>query len=307
MTTPLRIQASRPLRGGLDSVAVGLPELTEDDWKVGVELTPPARGSVSLWDATGCNDEGYALDDHDASDPLTEKPVEGVATGFKFYPGMIVAQSECEVGGSVSAIGNIILENAQADLDRNAWRAAEAILHGIAPVLHPGGLERNASLNNYGIGGDPTGPSDPTLPDGFDPAAPGDLKGTLQGLLDSVCACAKGDLTLHVPVSFLPYFLADGVVKWDPESGRYLFGTHEVSFGCYPNRGPNAQETASPTATDGTEVWIWATGPVYVEFGADQVLGEITRRQNLYTAIVERPVLVAFDPACVYAAKAQVA
>lgn len=307
MTTPLRIQASRPLRGGLDSVAVGLPELTEDDWKVGVELTPPARNTVHLWDATGCNDEGYALDDHDASAALAEKEVGGVAEGFKFYPGMIVAQAECTVGGSVSSIGNIILENAQADLDRNAWRAAEAILHGMAPVLHPGGLERNPSLNNYGIDPDPTGPSDPTLPDGFDASAPGDLKGTLQGLLDSVCDCAKSDLTFHVPVAFLPYFLADGIVRWDAAAEGYFFGSHEVSFGCYPNQGPQAVEDANPTATDGTEVWIWTTGPVYVEFGQDQVLGEVTRRQNLYTAIVERPVLVAFDPVCVYAAKARVA
>lgn len=306
MTTPLKIQASPPLRGGLDAVASPLP-MSEDEWRVGIEVTPPARNSVHLWDATGCADVGYELDaaaGAGAPAELTEKTENGVASGFKFYPTGIVAQVECHVSGTQSAIGDIILENAQADLDRMQWRALEAVLHGAAPVMGPAG-ERNPSLANYDDDG--VGQSAPTLPDGFDPTAPGDLKGSLQGLLDGICACSKGDLTLHVPVSFLPYFLVDGAVRWNEDTGRYTYGSHTVSFGCYPNRGPQDTEAASPTADDGTEVWIYSTGPVYYAFGDTDTVQEVVRRQNKAIALVERPAIVAFDPVCVYAVKAKVA
>lgn len=298
MTTPLKIQASTPLRGGLDAVASPLPDgITEDEWRVGLELTPPARNAVHLWNATGCADEGYALD---GSGPLTAKELGGVASGFKFYPTAIVAQVECHVSGTQSAIGDIILENAQGDLELNKHRALEAVLHGLAPVFGPAG-EANPSLNNYN-----TGPSAPTIPQGFDVTDPGDLRGTLQGLLDSICACSKSDVIIHAPVSAWPYLEAVGVT-WDEAAGVYRYGTHRVSLGCYPNVGPEDQEAIQATATDGTEFWLWATGPVYVAFSGTDTVVDLQTRQNLAQALVERAAIVAFDPACVYAVKAKVA
>lgn len=303
MTVPLRILDHRPLRGGLDSVALEMP-VGEGEWKQGVFVQPPARDVVLVWNAS-CNPVGYEPNANQLSDPpswLEEKLEGGIPDGFEFAPTFIVAQATCNVGGTVTSIGDLVQQAAVQSLEREKWRTLAAVLHGAAPVFtsdNLGGVP-NPSLTGAGGAAQPTQPTYPN------PPSPVSLKAAMEALLRSICACTKGDLTFHVPVAFLPYFLVDGFVKFDEAANKYKFGSHEVSFDCYPNEGNYAVEQSNPTATDGSEVWIWATGPIYAAFGTDITVRGLDRRQNKASFLAEVPAIVVYDPTCVYAVKATV-
>jgi hypothetical protein len=306
VTTPLPIQPRPPIRGGLDSVAIPLP-LSESEWSGGVFVTSTDDSSVVVWDAS-CQDYGWELgaaivDPGDPpNDPIEEKPASTPPAESEFAPTVIAARASCSVGGSQSAIGDIIGQNAQAALDRMQYRVLAQALHGGTPVYaqqdHGGG--QNPNLAGFGGG------TAPTYPAGFNASAPGNIRGTLQGLLDLVCECYHSDPVFHIPRSFMAYFLTDALVRWDEGTQTFRFGPHMVSFDCYANKGSNELETATPTATDGSEVWIWTSAQPMVALGAQDTITNLERRQNSYTALVERQAIVAFDTACFGAAKATI-
>lgn len=296
MAKPLPIQARPPLRGGIDAVATEGP-LAGVDWRQGVIITPTTNDGVGVWNAD-CRDIGYSIDGEQFPD--NEKPAGLLPNPYEFAPFIIESHVECNVGGTKTVIGDIIKQNAVISLETMTPRVIAKVLQGTIPVhTAPDRLDlANPTLNNPAV-----------LPSGFNPMAPGNLKGTLQGLLDQVCGCAAGEMTFHVPESFLPYFLINGVVSWDEGSGTYRFGAHAVSFDCYPNQGPPDVELASPTLTDGTECWIWISNPIWVATAPleDWTVQHIHTRTNTASAIVERAAIVAFDPSCTAAAKAKVA
>jgi hypothetical protein len=306
VTTPLPIQPRPPMRGGLDSVATALP-LSEDEWRAGVYVTHTDDSDVIVWDAS-CRVRGYEqganIGNGDTPPEQTEKPAATPPLEVEFAPTMIVSQSQCHVGGSQSVIGDIIQANAQQALDRMQWRVMAQVLHGATPVRSAAdhGDVQNPSLS--GMASPVTG--DPQYPAGFNPATPGDIKGTLQGLLDLVCECYHSDPVFHIPRSFMAYFLNDGIITWDESAGVFRFGPHLVSFDCYSNIGNDDIEAVSPTLTDGSEVWIWTSARPMVAFGSEDVITNLERRQNSYQALVERPAILAFDTSCFGAAKATI-
>ncbi len=293
MTTPLPIQPRPPIRGGLESVVTPLP-LDESKWRIGVAPTLEDDAGIGLWDANGCEDFGI---DVDSGDEVNEKPETSPAGSSAFAPAILTKLVSCNVGGSQSAVGNLILDSARYSFDRMQYRTLAKILQGSLPVFNADG-DANPNLSgDFGADG-------PTYPDGFDASQPGDIKGTLQGLLDLVCSCSHSDPVFHIPRSFMPQFLGTTLVHWDDANGVFRFGPHLVSFDCYTNLGSDELEQATPTAIDGTEVWIWTSSQPMVAFGAQDNLTGLERRQNEYTALVERPAIITFDTQCFGAAKA---
>lgn len=296
MTTPLPIQPRPPIRGGLDSVMASLP-LDESEWRVGVSVTSEDDGGLGVWDATGCVDGGYDLATLDAVD---EKPSTGpLPDNGIFYPTILTKRVTCNIGGTQTVIGDIITQSAQSSFARTQYRSLAKVLHGYAPVFSPAG-DPNPNLSGM------NGADEPTYPDGFDAGAPGGIYGTLEGLLDLVCGCFNSDPVFHIPRQFMAQFTKDGVIRWDESAGVFRFGPHLVSFDCYPNRGSEAVEFATPTATDGSEAWIWTSTRPMVEVAGEVLVTQMERRQNGYDALVERPAIVVFDNHCFGAAKAVV-
>lgn len=296
MTTPLPIQPRPKIRGGLDSVVVPLP-VGEDEWRRGVSITGEIDADLHAWDATGCVEEGYTVDD---PDPIDEKPATapGYDSGM-FYPTMIPRHVECNIGGAHTSVGDIITGLARSSFERTQYRTLARILHGRLQVMD------GAGTPNPSMSGGWTG-DQPIYPDGFDPENPGSIMGTIQGLLDIVCSCSNSDPVFHIPRAFMHYFLVNGLVQWDEAAAAFRMGPHLVSFDCYPNLGSDVLEQATPTADDGTEVWIWATQRPMVALGAVDEVTITERRQNKYNALVERPAIIAFDTICRTAAKARV-
>lgn len=286
MTGILKIQQRPPIRGGLASVAA---PLETDDWKSGVQIQTTPDGDVFVWNPL-CADDGVMLS---TGDPITEKPVDDVAEARRFYPITVGKIVQCGPGSDRTAIGNIALQQAKGSLDRQIYKALAHALHG---ALETHGNYAGADEIGTSIG------SEMVVPAGFDPDAPGNLRGTLQGLLDSVCACSNSDPIFHVPLAWKSQFIGD-LVRWDEATQKYWFANHEVSFDCYPNEDPTGTYATNP---DGSEVWIFATARPLVEIEEEDTVVLLTRELNNWKARVERHAIVAFDPTCVYGAKATV-
>lgn len=290
MTTPLKIQQRPQIRGGLLSVSAPLPT---DDWRLGVEVRQSPDDGVFTWQP--CASAGQLMD---GSEVLDDKPVSDVGAGLRFFPQYAEKIVQCGPGATQTTIGDIARETARGSLDRAYGKVLAGTLHGLLATYGPTTGETGTSLATPGV---------TTYPDGFDPNAPGNLRGTMQGLLDQSCDCFNSDPVFHIPRSFMPYFLPDGLVRWDEGTGTFRFGPHLVSFDCYPNIAPVvADELASPTAGDGSEVWIFTTTQPLVATADMDDVSVLTREQNLYRAKVERASIVAFDATCAGAAKATV-
>lgn len=289
MTTPLPIQPRPPIRGGLASVVESLPD---GDWRNGVEVRGEPDGGVFAWNPL-CADTGVELD---TFDPIAdEKPVSAIGSAFRFYPITVGKIVTCGPNATQTPIGDIARQTARGSLDRLFNKALASALHGKLETQgeYAGTPEVGASLA-----------SSLQFPAGFDELNPGNLAGTLQGLLDSVCECSHSDPIFHVPRAWMPHFLAADLVEWDEPSGRFWFGPHEVSFDCYPNEDPTGANTN--TATDGSEVWIFATARPYVAMSEDDEVQVLTRRQNDTTVLVERHGIIALDLTCAWGAKATI-
>jgi hypothetical protein len=286
VTTPLPIQPRPPIRGGLASVAapLGIPE---SEWRVGVEVRSTPDGGVFMWDT--CGPGGTNIDTGNA---IVEKPVSPVGVGAPFFPVTIEKVVECGPGATQTAIGDIARETARGSLDRQVYKVLARVFQGLLPNLSADGVP-GGGINQY-----------VSTPPGFDSNNPKDLRGTLQELLYSVCDCSNSDPIFHVPRAWMPHFIAQDLVEWDELTGKFWFGPHEVSFDCYFNRDPTGSYA---TAVDGSEVWIFATARPMVAVSAEDDVRVLERRQNTYTALVERHAIIAFDPTCVRMSKASVA
>lgn len=137
------------------------------------------------------------------------------------------------------------------------------------------------------------------------PATPAGLANTLQGLLDqAACSCwGRGELYLHVPLQYLPYFLEQSLIVWDDNTPK--LGPINVVFDCYPNTPPTVN-TGGAANVDGSEVWLYLTGPQYIGVGDVLTTDTGYLQQNTNVSLVERYAIGVFDGCCVYAAKAVV-
>lgn len=286
MTTPLPIQPRPPIRGGLASVAAPLPDGT--DWRLGVEVRSSPDTDVFVWNDP-CNDQGVLLDDF--SPLLDNKPVVDAGPAFRFYPIAVGKIVQCGPGATETTIGDIARQQASGSLDRQVHKALAAALHGKLQAVGQYGsnFENSTSIQTNFV-----------TPDGFDDLNPGNIRGTMQGLLDSVCGCSNSDPVFHIPRAWMPHFI-DEIVTWDEATGKFWFGPHEVSFDCYPN-----ELVPYTTNPDGSEVWIYATARPMVAVEEEDVTTVLTRSQNNWSVRVERHAIVAFDATCVYAAKATI-
>lgn len=293
MTTPLPIQPRPPIRGGLASVVAAMPA---GDWRNGVEVRGEPDNGAFAWHPL-CADEGVDLDTFDPiqNEGPADKPVSAIGGAFRFYPITVGKIVQCGPNATQTPIGDIATQTAKGSLDRLFHKALAAALHGKLETQgqYAGSSEVGASLA-----------SSLQFPAGFDELNPGNLVGTLQGLLDSVCGCSNSDPIFHVPRAWMPHFIAQDLAEWDDASGRFMFGPHEVSFDCYPNEDPTGVNVN--TATDGTEVWIFATARPHVAMGEDDEVRWLERRQNESTVLVERHGIIALDLTCAFGAKATI-
>lgn len=273
MTTPLPIQPRPPIRGGLASVSAQLP-LPESEWRGGVWVTPETNMTTFRW---GCATTG-------------DKPTTTLPEASLFEPATVGAMMECGPNGGVQPM----LEAYALEMwKRQRWSEA-------AKLLHDGTTDGPEAGQNFSL-------KDATAAPGFDPAAPGSIEGTLQGLLDIVCNCSSSDPVLHVPRAFMSQFMTQTLIRWDEPTGTFRFGPHLVSFDCYPNLGPDAVEGgANPTPIDGSQVWIWATSQPLVEWSAQERVRTVAPRRNEHLLRVEQDVIVTIDPGCAYGARALV-
>jgi len=283
VTTPLNITPRPAIRGGLASVSDAMPAGL--DWRNGVEARATPDGGVFTWDA--CEGTAYDLLGEEL---VGDKPVSDVGAGYKFFPVFAEKIVQCGPGATQTMIGDIARQTAQGSLDRQIHKVLARTMQGVIPTFGANG-QNGTTIADLA-----------TVPGGFDPDAPGDIRGTIQGLLDGVCGCSNSDPVLHIPRAFMPQFL-DDIVEWDGASGKFRMGPVEVSFDCYDNVDPAG---VYETLTDGSEVWIFATAKPLIAIAEVDDVRVLTREQNNYKVMVERPAIIAFDPTCVFKAKAKV-
>lgn len=272
----LPILPGRRHRGGLESVALPLPT---SDWHHGVIVTPVCGVEPFVW---GCESAS-----REAPDDV--KPITPILDSEQFDSTLIGVLVDCDGGpGALGSIEEII---ASEGWRRTAWQAMAGILHnGEVGTAAP-----NPSLESVAI-----------LPPGWDPLVPAGIVPSLQGLLDAACTCWNADLVIHVPVQFLPYFLRLYLVEWDNDDQVYRMGAFRISFDCYPNVGPDSLGPDAEPNPDGSEVWMYATGPIYYGIVDPEIIRTREWRQNKSRVEDIAGAIVAFEPCCVMAVKATV-
>lgn len=279
MSVPLPIQVQRPLKGGLASVMMPIP-VGESDWRTGVQITPVCGLEPFVW---GCASDG-------------DKDVSSVEATVEFQATTIGVEVECGPNGPHSPIGDIARDTAARGLERTRWSRLAQVLHdGEVAGGNVGSWTTNPSLQ-----------STATTPDGFDPDNVAGITSTLAGLLDGLCGCWQADVVVHVPVGFLPYFVRATLVEWDASRELWTMGGFDFSFDCYPNLGPPAVEIASPTPTDGSEVWMYVSSRPMAGWSSEEIVAARKVQLNEYIVEASRGAIVAFDPCCTLAAKATV-
>lgn len=286
MSVPLQIRPQKPIRGGLESVATPLP-MTEEDWRTGVQIQTVCGLEPFVWGCASVTDP---------EDPDTWKPVADILPYSEFSSTMIGLEVACGPNGPNSPIGDIAKRIAQEGLERVRFSR-------LAQVLANGDVGGGATA---GFGTNPSLQEDSSNPDGFVLATPAGILTTIQGLLDAVTDCWQTDVVFHVPLSFLPHFLDNHLVEWDAERGVWHMGPYEFSFDLYPNLGSAADELATPTATDGSEVWIYVTSRPLYAFSREMTIAARKQRLNEYVVEALRGAIIVFDPCCAMGAKAQV-
>lgn len=278
MTVPLPLQPRTPLRGGLASVAQPVP-LPESDWRGGVFYTPQVAGTAFRW---GCAVDAETL--KDVSDTPGSELFDSTTIGVLY---------ECGPGARNTSIGDILEASAVSDFRAQRWSEAARLLQD--GVVYSG---ENAGGLNPGL-------KDATLAPLFVEAANGTLREAVAQVLQISCACLRSDPVLHVPRQYLPHFLAEALVQWDPARSLYHMGPIDVSFDCYANEGTAAVEAGgNPTAADGSEVWIWATSRPLVSWSSEEIVGTVHAQRNENYVRVEQGVIAMIDPDCIYAARA---
>lgn len=273
---PLQIQTPRRPRGGLADVAGNLPmSWGADGWNWGVQATPTCSMDRTVW---GCASTG-------------EKPENSVQDADNFDPTTFAVTVGCGPNGERSPIGDIARQLATDGLERWYWS-------DLAVVLANG--EVGAAVPNPSL----QSAMNPYV--GFNPAAPDCIMRVLSGLLEQQGELYDADVVFHVNRMFLPYFIEDTLVEWDPVRGVWHMGPYDFSFDSYPNLGSAAIELASPTLTDGSEAWIYMSPRPLAATAPEQAFESKRVRQNAYIVAAEVPGIVVFNTCGVWAGKALV-
>lgn len=265
------------LRGGILSAARPLPSGAE--WRQGLTFNPVClTGDDRLWFCTDVVDpEG------EESQPV--KNLDAVTAPVVFDPFLAYAESECSTWIS----RDDLLALARQGFDRTLSAGFAAQLQS-NPLSAQG--NQSPSLNSVGteIAGSGTA----------------DISNTLSALIsNAICDCRQTDLLIHAPIRALPFFVERELVEWDDSRSIWHMGPYDFSFDCYSETGPDDVDTA----VDGSEVWLYVTGPVEYAVGPEVVPTlehSLTARTNDQLALVEHLAALRFDTCCVLAARARV-
>lgn len=256
------------LRGGILSAASSLPAGAQ--WRQGVTFS---SACVDMSDPR----LRYCVNPEDA----TDKPSDAVGEPIVFEPFLVFSQRDCSTWMEPSELEEL----ARIGLDRTLSQSVALQLQ--TNVLSADG-QSSPSLNSEAV------------------VVPGDadIVNTISALLSAaVCECGLTEIVIHAPLRSLPFFIERQLVEWDESRGVWSMGPHTMSFDCYSEIGPGEVQTEE----DGSEIWIYVTGPVEWAIGPADVVGRpdsIIVRTNEALSLIEHLAIVRFDTCCVRAAKA---
>lgn len=259
------------LRGGILSAARPL-DAELSDWRQGVTFTP-ACVDTSAVRVRGCVDP---VDSQDKDSDPVAGPVE-------FNPFLVYSMTDCSAWLEPEMLEQLAVNGADRILSQTIAQQLQE--NTVADSNSP-------SLNSEAVD--------------ITPDTPVDLSATLGLLLNAmVCGCAVNEVVFHAPIRSLPFFLEKQLVEFDATQGVYHMGDHVFSFDCYGEVGPDDTETSA----DGSEIWIYATGPVEFAVGPTEVVTRpdgLTILTNEAVSLSEGLAIVRFDTCCVRAAIAAV-
>lgn len=150
------------------------------------------------------------------------------------------------------------------------------------------------------------GGSNPTFIDAatdITPATPSGFAASIAGLVEELAGCNVFDVFIHIPIGYESYLLQAGLIEWDAMAGIYRMGPHTVVFDKYSNVGPTG---SPPPAGDGSQVYVYASGPVYLELADVMLIEHRGPAANTHRVTAERMSITVFDPCCVAAALVEV-
>jgi len=259
------------LRGGILSAAQPLPA-AYDSWRQGVSFNSTCVDTENprLW---------YCVD----PTPVPgDKVADSVGTPVVFEPFMVYSERDCSTWISPSELEEL----ARIGLDRT-------LSQGVALQLQTNAVGSSSpSLNSVAIDITPV-------------SGPVDVTNTLSGLIgNATCTCGLTEIIVHAPLRSLPFFVERELVEWDEARGLWHMGPYAFSFDCYSEVGPDDVETDA----DGSEAWLYVTGPVEWSIGEAEVVGRphsIVPRTNEALSLIEHLSIVRFDTCCVYAARTE--
>lgn len=259
------------LRGGILSAARPLP--AGANWRQGVAFNPVCI-DTSVLRRRGCEDPEDATTKD--SDPVAE-PVE-------FNPFLVHAMTDCSTWMEPANLEQLAMMGA----DRIV---SQTIAQQLQDNVVPG--SNSPSLNS--------------VADVITGATPQDIVNTVSALTDAmICGCAHTELVIHAPLRSFLFFKERQIIELNTSTGAWEIAPNIVmSFDCYSETGPDDLDTA----LDGSEIWLYATGPVEYAIGEQEVVGRpdsITVRTNEAVSLVEGLAIVRFDPCCVKAAIATI-
>lgn len=270
---PLPILAAQPVTYGLGGNHIDLLAIAGVD--------PDVVNKGALYRPV-CDHVVFTQAICDAARPA--KTVNQVPDQVRFEPFLIGDAFECGMPQSISPVSQLALNT----LALSEWQQ-------IAITVHSNPDNLNGVLNWADYANDIT------------PATPAGLSNTIHGLIEAAaCTCwSSGNLYLHVPIAYMPYFLEQSLLWWETGSNTPKIGPVSIVFDCYPNTPPTVN-TGGAAAADGSEVWLYLTGPNYIGVGNVYETDTMFAQQNNHLSMAERHAIALFDTCCVTAAKAVV-
>lgn len=206
----------------------------------------------------------------------TDKDIDAVGEVVQFEPFMIYQGAECSTWMDTDEL---------LDMARRGLASTESSMLALqlqdAQVTSNPGLADSAEVLTGG---------------------PSDVVNTFSGLITAACECGINDLVFHVNIRLIPFLLEKRLIQWDGSVWRH--GPWPVVADCYSDEVVPTDE--DPVAGDGSESYIYVTGPIEIAVGPEIEPYGITASQNEAVALVERLAILRFDPGCVKAARVTV-
>lgn len=236
-----------------------------NDWRQGITFTSLCSSGHGV---------SHCVDPEDA----VEKDINGVSEALTFDPFIVYNGVTCSTYSTTEEL---------LDLAR---RGLESTISGTyARELQGDALDSqtNPTLNSEATDITPAG-------------GPSDLTSTLSGLVSASVECGMADLVFHANVRILPYLLRDNLVEWSEAEQIWKVGPWAFSLDDYQPTGPGGFVPAE----DGSEAWVYVTGPIEVAFGAEIDIDGVDVLENERVVLAERLGILRFDTCCVQAALA---